>query len=1153
MAHLQIGRSLAARIAPEQLEDSIFDIVNQFDRGAELITEEGEREQVASLNLIAGKRAKAASASAAAVRYLVAGCTLLGKNGWERNYRLAFDLELHLAECEYLIGQLTDAEQRLAALSARAQTTIDSAAVAYLRLNLHMIMDRCDEAVIVGLEYLHRRQPQWSPHPIAEDVKQECSRLWRQLESASVEVLLDLPMMSDPEQRATMNVLTALAPAAQFTDLNLWRLIIIRMVALSLEHGNTDGSCLAYALLGSVPSLHSDHPQDGFRVGRLALDLVEKRGFDRVKGFVYLAFALHVAHWTQRLATSQDLLRRAFEAARDAGDLVIAACARVDLVTNLLATGESLKEVEREAESALAFVQSVRFGLIGDVIVAQLRLIRTLRGQTLGLDSFNDGEFDESAFEQHLEGNPRLVIAASRYWIRKLQAKVHAGNYASAVSAALKAASLLWTLPSQQELPEYHFYAALAWAGHCDSMAAEQRHLALQELRANHELIAHWTKSGPENFAHQAMLLGAELARLEGRERDAMRLYEEAVRSAKEQGFVHNEGMANELAARFWAARGFQTMGDAYLQSARHCYLSWGAVAKVQQLDQLYRNLRQEGQKADSTRTIGEPEEYLDLATVIKVSQAVSGEIVLEKLIHTLLRTALEHTGAERGLLILQQGAELRIQAEVAIRGSSVAIDVREAPISAAELPESIIRYAARTQEIVILDDGSAPSAFSSDEYVGRKRARSVLCLPVIKQGTLVALLYLENNLAPRVFTPARVAVLKLVASQAAISLENIRLYREVAEREAKIRRLVDSNIIGILIFDLEGRIIEANDAFLHTVGYDREDLVAGRMRWTDLTPPKWRDHDAQRVEEVKMTGTAQAFEKEYFRKDGSCVPVLVGAASFEDTGNQGVAFVLDLTERKRAEAEARESEQRYREMQMELAHANRVSTMGLLTASIAHEVNQPITAAVTDALAAMRWLRTQPPNFDEVAESLARIVSEGNRAGEVIRRIRILTKKAPPRKEDLEINEAVLEVIALTRAEVLKNGVTVRTQLAEGLPVIRADRVQLQQVILNLIINAVEAMRDVGEEDRELLISTSNQPDGVCVEVRDSGPGFAPAALERLFEAFYTTKPGGLGLGLSICRLIIEAHNGRLWARPNLPRGAIFSFIAPAHPAAAS
>jgi PAS domain S-box-containing protein len=544
-----------------------------------------------------------------------------------------------------------------------------------------------------------------------------------------------------------------------------------------------------------------------------------------------------------------------------------------------------------------------------------------------------------------------------------------------------------------------------------------------------------------------------------------------------------------------------------------------------------------------------------------------------------------------------------------------------------------------------------------------REGHRTTLATPLLREGSPVGII-LVRRMEVRPFSDEQIALIETFADQAVITIENVRLYNDLREREARIRRLVDSNIIGIFIWDFEGRILEANDEFLRMVSYDREDLVSGRIRWADLTPPDWRDRNNARIEQQKSSGRFEPFEKEYTRKDGTRVPVLIGGATFEEGGNQGVAFVLDLTERKRAEYLTQQMFERssdrvsivgrdyryqrvnpaferrwgmpaetivgmhvadllgmesfeqmakayldrcfageevsyadwlttplgrrysavtysplrpeserveaalviirdltehmlaseaLRKAQLDLAHANRVATMGQLTASITHEVNQPITAAVTYALAARRWLSAEPPNFHEVDDALSLIVKEGNRAGEVVGRIRALIKKAPARKDAVEINDAILEVIALTRTEAANNSVSVRTQFAEGLPRVQGDRVQLQQVLLNLIINAIEAMRDVGEEERELLISTRNEPDGVSVEVRDSGPGFAPETLEHVFEAFYTTKPGGLGLGLSICRSIIEAHNGQLWASPNVPRGAIFGFIAPAHLAAAS
>jgi C4-dicarboxylate-specific signal transduction histidine kinase len=271
-----------------------------------------------------------------------------------------------------------------------------------------------------------------------------------------------------------------------------------------------------------------------------------------------------------------------------------------------------------------------------------------------------------------------------------------------------------------------------------------------------------------------------------------------------------------------------------------------------------------------------------------------------------------------------------------------------------------------------------------------------------------------------------------------------------------------------------------------------------------------------------------------------------LGAASLEN-GTYGVAFVLDLTDRKRTEAGARESERRYRETQMQLAHANRVATIGQLTASIAHEVNQPICATVANAQAALRWLGAEPPNLDQVQAALARIVRDGNRAGEVIGRVRALIKGAPRRNEGVEINAAIREVVELTRSEATKNGVVVQTDLGDDLPLVPGDRVELQQVVLNLILNAIEAMSETGEGSRESLITTGKtDSDDVLVAVRDSGPGLPPAAAEHLFKVFHTTKPNGLGLGLSICRSIIEGHGGRLWASANSPRGAVFQFTLP-------
>jgi PAS domain S-box-containing protein len=919
--HLRIGRALAASIPPEKLPEMIFEIVNQLNRGAPLITSQDEREKLAELNLIAGKRAKASSAYASALTYLSAGAVLMRGDAWKRRQKLAFALELHGADCELWMGALPSVEERLAALATRAADTIQRAAVASRRVDLHTLSGAIDRAVAVGLEYLRQVGIDWAAHPTGLEASREYERIWSQVGSRPIEDLIDLPLMEDPECRATLDVLTALGAPTLYTDENLYALTTCRVVNLSVERGNSDAAPTHYAGVGLIAGDRFGDYDAGYRLAKMACDLTERRGLTRLGGKTYSIFAL-VVPWTRPLREGIEPARRAFQMASEQGDPMFAAYACRRISSMLLASGDPLDLVAREAEHGLEFVRTIRYEYAADLISAPLALVRTLRGETAKFGALEAGPFTESSFEARLTGRPALAVPECFYWIRKLQARFFAGDYASAIDAAEKAEGCFANSTSLSvmllERAEYHLYAALSRAASCEPMGPNPYAKHSEALLAHERQLRAWAENCPENFEDSAVLVGAEIARVEGRLLEAMELYERAIRCSRSHGFVQNEALSYELAARCYAARGLEEIAHLYLGNARRAYLRWGAYGKVRQLDQLHPGLRQDGRDPGSAIMIAAPVEDLDLATVIKVSQAVSSEIVPEKLIESLLRTAIEHAGADRGLLILPRDGEFLIQAEAKTRGSAVSVSLRETLVSADELPESVLRYAARTREIVILDDTAVGSPHSTDQYIGAQGVRSVLCLPLMKQGALVALLYLENRLVPGAFTPGRIAVLKVLASQAAISLENSGLYRELQKREAEIRRLVDANIIGIMIWDREGQILEANDAFLRIVGYQREDLVSGRLRWTDLTPPDSLAYELeQNSPQFELTGSVQPFEKEYFHKNGHRVPVLIGVAAFDDERRRGVAFVVDMTERKQAEDELRRSREYLTEAQM--------------------------------------------------------------------------------------------------------------------------------------------------------------------------------------------------------------------------------------------
>jgi PAS domain S-box-containing protein len=908
------------------------------------------------------------------------------------------------------------------------------------------------------------------------------------------------------------------------------------MVNLTLRFGTTDASSAGFGWFGIILGPLFRRYKDGYEFGRLACELVERDGYIAYKAKTYFAMEM-VAIWAHSPDNAIDYIRRAFRSGVENGDLAYAGYCCSHLITDLLVRGDRLDAVWQESERSLEFVSKAKFRDMVDIIVSQQRFIDNMRGKTASFSTFNSAAFDENAFESQLTGD-RMPSLICWYWILKVQARFISGDYETAVGAAGKANALLWSADAHIQLLDYHYYAALALAASYDRAPSDTQRERREKLQAHLRQLQEWAELCSPTFHDKHALVAAEVARLEGRVLDAEQLYERAIDAAHANGFVHNEALSCELAARFYAARGLEKIANTYLRDARYGYLRWGAEGKVRQLDQLNPQLWQDETATGFLGVIAAPVEQLDLATVIRVSRAVAAEMDFRKLVDKLLRTAIEHAGAERGLLILPQGDDLQIEAEAITNGDDVTVHPREDAQTAPALPETLIRYVTRIQETVILDDASSQNPFSADPYIFYRRARSLLCLPLINRAKLIGILYLENNLTPNVFTNGRVTVLKVLASQAAISIENSRLYRDLADRERKIRRLVDANILGIFIWNMQGAIVTANETFLRMLQYGREDLVSGCVRWTDLTPAEWRERDERAVVELKTTAAAQPYEKEYFRKDGGRVPVLIGAALFEEAGNEGVAFVLDLRDQKRAEAEIRAFKDH-------LSRANQLATIGELTASIAHEVNQPLGAVVANAEAGLQWLDRVKPNLDAVRKALQRIARDGSDAGEIVKRLRALFRRAAPTTAEHRIEELVTEVLKLLDHEISRRLVSVDVALGEGLPAVLCDRLQIQQVLLNLIVNGMDALEAVPHREKTIRVFANwDGAESIVLGIRDYGAGVQHPT--RLFESFYTTKEKGMGMGLAVSRSIVEAHGGRLWLEPTDGPGSLFCFRLP-------
>jgi signal transduction histidine kinase/ActR/RegA family two-component response regulator len=870
-----------------------------------------------------------------------------------------------------------------------------------------------------------------SPHPAPSEVEDAERAMFDRLGERSIESIADLPLMGESDIEAAINVLAGTLPSAYFVGLNLHRLIACHMIDLTLRHGLCALAPMGVAAYG-IELAASGRYEEAERFGRAALAAVERHRFVACRARVLQILGASLTIWTQGVPAGIELVRESARAALESGEALVASHSRVQVVLLTFASGAPLEEVEHEAERALDVLRSAGYSAMADVVHVPRRIVQALRGRNGGRDLLAGPDFD--AFVERALKHP-IPIVGTLLHVHALPAYVIFGDTARALAAAAAARPTMALVRAQHAEADRAFYSALAVTAAWDDTSAHLRAERADELRECDEQLRRLAETCPKGAFALSALVRAEIARINGKFDDAVAIYEQAILAARECGSVHVEALAHERAsAAFWT-RGLTVAAELHLREARSSYLRWGALAKVEQLDRQWPDIAPRDTRAALSSNLN----GVDALGVVKASQAISSEIILERLLEKLLRVAIEEAGAEHSVLLLLRQGELTIAATAAVDGEAVKVSVCDpfVPLSGDVVPVSVIYYVRRTAEPLILADASRHDAFSSDPYIVRTKAKSILAVPIVRQGKLEGVLYLGNDLVANAFTQARLSVLQVLAAQVSISLENATLYadlrREIAERE--------------------------------------------------------------RTEEGLRASEAQ------------------------------------------------------------LRQAQKMEAVGQLAGGIAHDFNNLLTGILGYSLLALDQL---PPE-SRVRRDIQEIQNAGERAAALTRQLLAFSRSQVLTPRPLDLNAVVQNMEGLLR-RLIDEDVELVTVCAPNLDIVRADQGQVEQVLMNLAVNARDAMPRGGA----LTIETKNRVlderyarehltvragSYVLLEVRDTGEGMNEETKSRMFEPFFTTKEQGkgTGLGLSTVYGIVQQSGGHIEVKSEVGRGTSFQIYLPA------
>lgn len=914
IVHLQIGRNLLENTLSERL----FEVVDHLNHGIDLVTDQAERTEMAKLNLIAGQKAKGSIAYSMAQTYLATGKAWLDPSSWQTNYDLTLELYSESTEVAYLCGDFEQVEYWATIVLQEAKTFLDTVKVYEIKIQTYIAQSQLLTAINTALQVLHQLGISFPETPKQSDSYFELNTITSLLGERAIEDLIHLPQMTEPNKLAAMKLLSSITIAAYLAAPALIPLLASKQVNLSIQYGNAFVSPFAYANFGLVLGGMVGNIETGYKFGQLALKLLSQSNSHSLKARTFHLVHYFIIHWKQHIRETLEPLLEGYQSGLETGDLQFAAYCAYDCCYKSFAVGKQLVEIEREMRAYTEGIRQTKQELALNWTQIFQQSVSNLMGYSANNPTLLVGEFynEEIGLPQHLAANDGTAVFLLNF--NKLFLCYLFSEYTQAVKNSASAKSYLIQGRTTPLEPLYYLYDSLAKLATYPESNAQERAEIIKNVALNQEKIKQWAYYAPMNYLHKYHLVEAEKARVLVQWLEAEEFYEQAIAGARENGYIQDEALAYELAAKHYLARGREKIAQTYIKEAHYCYERWGATAKIKDLETRYPQLFPESSgntitpiRTTSRTTSNHSDVALDLATVMKASQAISREIELDHLLTSLMKILIENAGAQTGFLILENFGEWLIEAacELAEGESVCTTRVLQSIPTKNHLPESIIHYVIRTHESIILNDATREGNFTNEPYIQHHQTKSLLCLPLLNQSKLVGVLYLENQLATGAFTPERTQVLHLLSTQAAIAIENARLYSKLRQSESKMTQFLEAIPVGVAVVDTSGRPYYFNGRATQLLGKDID---------PSLTP-----NQLAQEYQVYLAGTDQkyltermpiirALRGERTRVDdieihcnNATIPIEAwGTPVFDEQGNvtYAIATFQDITERKQAE-----------------------------------------------------------------------------------------------------------------------------------------------------------------------------------------------------------------------------------------------------------